>query len=82
MALADYKTCDVCGEKAFYDANLNYEQGSDGYGIAYKVAGEKQFANEELIAKYGMKLDRVGDWAVLCNECSKTHRTVIVKTKD
>jgi hypothetical protein len=25
MAAADYRHCDVCGCKAFYDANLNYD---------------------------------------------------------
>ena len=25
MALADYRLCDVCGSKVFYDANLNYD---------------------------------------------------------
>jgi hypothetical protein len=25
MAMADYRLCDVCGKKAFYDANLNYD---------------------------------------------------------
>ncbi len=30
MALADYRLCDVCGSKAFYDARLNYEQTGDG----------------------------------------------------
>ena len=25
MAMADYYLCDVCGGKAFYDANLNYD---------------------------------------------------------
>jgi hypothetical protein len=25
MAGADYRSCDVCGGKAFYDANLNYD---------------------------------------------------------
>ena len=30
MARADYKLCDVCGEKAFYDASLNYETGPHG----------------------------------------------------
>ena len=24
MALSDYRLCDVCGSKAFYDAQLNY----------------------------------------------------------
>ena len=30
MALADYRLCDVCGSKAFYDARLNYGQTGDG----------------------------------------------------
>jgi len=25
MASTDYRLCDNCGRKAFYDANLNYE---------------------------------------------------------
>lgn len=30
MAMADYYLCDVCGGKAFYDANLNYTTLLDG----------------------------------------------------
>ena len=30
MAYADYYLCDMCGSKAFYDANLNYEDQIDG----------------------------------------------------
>jgi hypothetical protein len=26
MAYADYRHCDVCGAKAFYDANLSYDE--------------------------------------------------------
>jgi hypothetical protein len=25
MAMADYRLCDRCGNKAFYDSNLNYD---------------------------------------------------------
>ena len=25
MAAADYRHCDICGAKAFYDAELNYD---------------------------------------------------------
>lgn len=25
MAAADYRLCDVCGRKVFYDSNLNYD---------------------------------------------------------
>ena len=54
MAMCDYRQCDVCGCKAFYDANLNYD---DETG----------------------KPDYVGDWAVICDDCAKTHKCVIVK---
>lgn len=30
MASADYRLCDRCGAKAFYDASLNYEEGPSG----------------------------------------------------
>ena len=77
MAMADYRLCDVCGGKAFYDVNLNYEGGekqSDGSwkypDHPFRVAGEAQ--------AFGLSLDRMGDWAVLCNECAKTHKAVIV----
>lgn len=29
MALADYRLCDICGRKTFYDANLNYDDDFD-----------------------------------------------------
>lgn len=74
MAYADYRLCDVCEGKAFYDANLNYEwpnkDGKDSFG--YKI--EK----EELVRDSGHKLDRLGDWAVLCRDCAKTHKCVIL----
>lgn len=77
MALADYCLCDVCGGKAFYDVNLNYTNGvlqADGSWkhpeTAFRVAGETVL--------YGTALDYLGDWAVLCIECAKTHRTQIV----
>lgn len=68
MALADYRLCDVCGGKAFYDARLSYEDSEDG-GEPYRVAGEKQ--------EWDNVLGHVGDWAVICVECAKTHRTRI-----
>jgi hypothetical protein len=76
MALADYRLCDQCGDKAFYDANLNYETGS-------KDAVTKQWAYPPNVFKTcGVTdfaaLDYLGDWAVLCNECSQTHKCIIV----
>lgn len=66
MALADYRLCDVCGNKTFYDARLNYEQTSDG---ALRNGGEMM---------QGLSLYRLGDWCVLCTDCARTHRCVIV----
>ena len=68
MALCDYRLCDKCGGKAFYDADLNY-QDADG-SDAYLVCGEGQ--------AFPAALDHLGDWAVLCDDCAKTHRCAIV----
>ncbi len=78
MASVDYRLCDLCERKAFYDANLNYDFGQRGKNGAawenpeqpFRVAGEDQ--------SYGAQLDYLGDWAVLCTDCAKTHRTQIV----
>lgn len=65
MAMADYRLCDVCASKAFYDANLSYQRTTDP---------------EEMIRGWnGTKLHWLGDWAVLCRECAKTHKCEIVK---
>lgn len=80
MAMADYRLCDVCGGKAFYDSNLAYEYGeSTRYGDSkpYRIAGAEQMADKELNEKCGMRLDRIGDWAVICTNCSETHETAI-----
>lgn len=61
MAAADYRLCDVCAGKVFYDANLNYDYDRE--------SGE-------------YKLDYLGDWAVICDDCAKTHKCVVVKRED
>lgn len=80
MAYADYRLCDVCNGKAFYDANLNYEcePGVYRYRPPYRIAGKPQYEDPAINEKHGMCLDYVGDWAVLCSDCAKTHRTQIV----
>ena len=73
MAMADYKCCDKCGCKCFYDSDLQYQNKPDAYHVApFKEAGKPQ----EFSPHY---LYRLGDWAVLCIECSKTHKTQIVE---
>ena len=42
MAAADYRLCDNCTAKAFYDCNLNYETGEpskDSDGMPYTIIG-------------------------------------------
>lgn len=56
MAASDYRLCDVCNGKTFYDARLNYD-----------------FKEHPGVGLYG-----VGDWAVLCVECNKTHEIKVV----
>ena len=83
MALADYRLCDVCDGKAFYDANLNYEHEPSQWGpdVPYREAGKEQCDDPELNHKHGSRLGYLGDWAVLCLDCAKTHRTQIVPIK-
>lgn len=67
MAYIDYRLCDNCGKKAFYDADLNYQF----------EQGERTLKCGEV--KEHHHLENCGDWAVLCKECAKTHKTVIVE---
>lgn len=69
MASADYRLCDVCGCKAFYDANLSYDFDAPP-DEQYRVCGTN---------KWGLALGSLGDWAVICKDCAKTHRTQIVE---
>jgi len=62
MASADYRLCDLCGSKAFYDSNLNYEFNAPV---------------NECIRGSPYKVDCLGDWSVLCRDCAKTHRCTI-----
>lgn len=69
MAGCDYRSCDVCGGKAFYDANLPYTFDEEGYS-PYRTAGIDDGSRA--------CLDRIGDWAVICQSCSPKFRTAIV----
>ena len=68
MASADYRLCDVCGCKVFYDSRLNYE---------FDKIEPEEFAKEEGVQR-DYKLDWLGDWAVICRDCAKTKRCLIV----
>lgn len=72
MAFADYRLCDVCGGKAFYDAHLNYE---------FSTRAEPLPA-DELVRGNDYGLDRLGDWAVICTDCAKTHKCVVVPIEE
>lgn len=81
MARADYRLCDVCDEKVFYDANLNYSFEAED-GDAFLISGEPQFSNSDWAVKHGLRLERLGDWSVICASCSLTHRTQIVPREE
>jgi hypothetical protein len=78
MAGGDYRSCDVCGGKVFYDAELVYVMGEERDLEPYRIAGEEQYPTEEFNNKYGYQLGRTGDWAVICHSCAKTYKTAIV----
>jgi hypothetical protein len=79
MAGADYRSCDKCGAKTFYDANLPYEYVGDNDDYGKKIT--KEMCTRYVGEPDGVRLYRVGDWAVLCEECAKTHETKIVKRR-
>lgn len=64
MAMADYKRCDVCGGKTFYDANLDY-----------RMPGDKLYMEHP--RTYIPMPCGVGDWAVLCKKCAQTHEVKV-----
>lgn len=68
MALSDYRLCDVCGCKAFYDANLNYEW----------PRRDDPIPDDELVRDSGHRLDYLGDWSVICRDCAKSWKTEVV----
>lgn len=69
MALADYRLCDVCERKAFYDANLNYD---------FEKADDEQSTVRQCGEPVAYRLDYLGDWVVLCEECAKTHEVIVI----
>lgn len=71
MAAADYRLCDVCINKVFYDSNLNYD---------YDGLGWVKF--DEIDKQRGYSLDYLGDWICICKECSKTWEVVVQKKGD
>ena len=64
MAGADYYSCDVCGAKTFYDADLSY--------------GDFQY-NENPLNRHPWPDGDVGFMVVLCKKCSLTHKVVIIE---
>lgn len=76
--MVDYRQCDVCGQKAFYDANLFYRRHVlQGTSTPYRTRGIPQYIHPILLKTRGLSLDNLGDWAVLCTTCAKSYKTVI-----
>lgn len=78
MAASDYRLCDECGKKAFYDSNLDYESRNPETRKPYRIAGNEQYEDTIINEKHGLRLGFVGDWAVICDECAKNFKTQIV----
>lgn len=75
MAAADYRHCDVCDTKVFYDSNLNYEWSCDeDWHVPFRTNGTPQVGER----RHQMRLDFLGDWSVICGNCAKTHKTIVV----
>lgn len=69
MAAADYCPCDVCKGKAFYDANLSYDDEGPSVRITGQDVGYPSLGN-------------LGDWTVLCIDCATRFRTAIVPIEE
>lgn len=63
MAGADYYSCDKCGCKTFYDAVLPYGDYDDGLYSPRDTP---------------MPDGNVGDMMVICKECAKTNKIILV----
>jgi hypothetical protein len=72
MAIADYRTCDICCKKAFYDADLNYKF------IDHKHTDEEETLQNSKQSDY--LLGNCWNWVVLCRECSKKY-TIKIEAK-
>jgi hypothetical protein len=72
VASGDYRSCDVCGCKVFYDANLDYDNFSD-----FAKSGGALFNNERSY----LELHTLGAWTVLCKSCTLTHVIKLEKIK-
>jgi len=63
MAAADYRLCDVCGQKTFYDSELDYR-----FGPEANIGKDGRHMP-----------DRCGDWAVICKPCAAEWKCGVVK---
>jgi len=71
MAAADYRLCDVCGGKVFYDSDLDYE-----------FSTGKTPIDSNKMCRDGYRLQYLGDWKVICLECAKKFKCVIIPISD
>lgn len=80
MAMMDYRLCDVCGSKAFYDANLNYADTPSPYfhQVPFRENGAEQPGTPEERMAHALRLDFLGDWSVICANCAKTHKCAVI----
>lgn len=76
MASGDYRACDVCGVKTFYDANLHYvyddERSEYDTGPLLEENG--------VVSSYALAF--LGSWACVCDGCCKEWTARVVRRSE
>ena len=64
MAYADYLHCAVCGTKAIYDADLDYEAATGEYGRLYDIAAlcKKCMKTHSIVIENKPSNNRIADF--------------------
>lgn len=79
MASGDYRSCDVCGCKCFYDASLNYDYLDETWDDVNKVVVMPDDGVLFNGKPTSVKLEYLGSWAVVCNTCSKEYVAIVTR---
>lgn len=69
MAGADYYSCDMCGSKTFYDADVPYRGGREG-----KKTNPAKKVGDIPVELWPLG---VGYMKVLCKDCAETYKVII-----
>lgn len=80
MAGIDYYSCDICGSKTFYDADLSYTFEEDIKEDPKRYTfGREYFCNSNPKTTQPWPDGYVGDMAVICKHCAEENEIIIQK---